>query len=258
MAEHLTVVKKVVTEVDDFKALWKNRRWLAVFILIGIAGYIAASFASWGYHKRGAAIAKLEGEKSGLQQENASLRRENTSLQETVAPLLKQAAKEFPGQEINVSLKRLIERLEADSPVKKPIASATATIEVIIQSEKNENSDNMGAGAFFAFGKGTEALLLMSSTASRVYPTQKGQLAYRSVVAMDASDGAVGKPIGFLSAADYLQVQFALIPEGQIVLGGKIICTFNGSFRVEASIPRQVMHKNFIKAENPKAAFTGK
>ena len=167
------------------------------------------------------------------------LESENKGLRETVAPLIARAAKEFPGEEINTSLKKIIERLEQQDPLRQSIASCTATVIVYIKSEEAVSSHFMDRGGYVAIAQGSSALIRASSHESWGNQMGNGVVRYRGVFSMPADSSAVGKPIQFLKEGQYLQVEFAKMPENSIVTEGKVIFVLNDITRLEFEIPEQ-------------------
>src|SRR5262249_43941313 len=157
MGDHIPLAEKVVKEFDAFRGLWRSRPRLAIAMVLGLLLYVICSIMAILIERK--QIHRLEGDNSRL---DAALResdRENRGLRETVAPLLARAAKEFPGEEINASLKKLVERLEADRPGNRPLASASVTVEVVIASPAQVSSHFLDQGGYVGFGKGSEAVL---------------------------------------------------------------------------------------------------
>lgn len=248
MSEHKPFFKKVEEEVDAFLALWNHRRGLAligILVLLIMGGYFVRD-----WYKRGADIQSLQVERKGLLDELNTIRTENKSLRETVAPLLKQAAEEFPGEEISISLKKLISLLQDRDPYEQPIRTATATVEVIIESNEQLATTYMDQGGYLAFGKGREALIAMAGTQCRAKQIGNGQIIYRGVFAMDATHPAAGKSLSFLREAEYVQISFRPMPRKSKVIGGKAICTFNSQERIEIEVPPQQMEDEKILVRN--------
>jgi hypothetical protein len=237
MAEFKPWADRLKEEIDAFFRLWRERRWYAVILLVCLLGVGVYFVAGWVH--RGSKIENLTSENKELKRDIRQIESENKSLRETVAPLIARAAREFPGEEINTSLKKIIERLEKDNPLQKPISSATATIELTIKSDEQVDTHYMDSGGYIAFGKGSTALLKTGSHESWARQTGKGEVVYRSVFTMQADDVAVGRPIDFLKDADFLQVEFFQMPAASQVLSGKIIFVVNDSTRLEFLIPQQ-------------------
>ncbi len=255
MDDHKPWADRLNDEVEAFFRLWKNRRWLAVVFIVTVLAVCAFSIVGW--VQRGNKINELESKNLEISSANKELKRdirqlesENKSLRDTVAPLIARAAKEFPGEEINTSLKKIVDRLEKENPLRKPIASATATVQVTIKSDAKVNSHFMDRGGYVALIKGSDALLLASSHESWGTQTGKGEVVYRGVFTMPADAPAVGKPIEFLKGAEYLQTEFIKMPTNSLILNGKAIFVINDSVRLEFSIPQQQSDEKRVFVHN--------
>ena len=239
MADHIPLAEKVDKEVDAFLRLWRSRRGLAVAMVLGLLAFVIWSIDSnW---IKGKQIEKLESEKTGLEVALRESDRENRGFRETVSPLLARAAKEFPGEEINASLKKLVERLEADRPGNRPLASAVASVEVVTDSAAQVSTHFMDAGGYIVFGKSSDAVLTASSVDSFGKTIGTNQVLYRSVFQMPADDKMVGKPLRNIADAEYIQIEFSAMGENQNVVRGKAVVVFNGALRVEFEIPAQTV-----------------
>jgi hypothetical protein len=235
---------RIRDEVDAFFRLWAERRWLAVVLVVALLGWSALSSIGW--YQRGEEIGDLKSAKADLKRDMRLLEAENEGLRETVAPLLKQAAKEFPGEEINASLKKLLARLEAETPYHKPIAAVSTTVEVLIESQEQISTRYMDMGGYVAFGKGTEVLLATTGRECAAKQTGKGEVVYRGIFTMDAADSAMGRPVTFLNEAEYLQLNFKPMPPDSKVLAGNVICVINNSLRFEFVVPPQTTRDNMF------------
>jgi len=193
------------------------------------------------WFKRGVKIQDLQAENRRLIDELNVIRTENKSLRETVAPLLKQAAEKFPGEEINVSLKKLIPLLQKKDPYEQSIRTASATVEVTIESNESLNTTFMGQGGYIAFCKRNEALIIMANTQCTAQQIGNGNVVYRGIFTLDAAHPANGKPLSFLKDSEYAQISFIPIPSNSKVLNGRAICIFNSQERIEFEIPSQQM-----------------
>lgn len=120
-----------------------------------------------------------------------------------------------------------------------PIRTATATVEVTIASNEDINTTYIDRGAYVAFGKGNELLLMMTSRECTAKQTGNEQVVYRAVANLDVSDAAFGEPVRFLEEAEYIQIGFLPMPEQSQVIEGRITCIFNGGTLLEMSIPAQ-------------------
>lgn len=244
MAEQKPYAERLKDEVDAFFALWRERRFLAIIFLLIVVGVSVYFLAAWIY--RGRTIARLEKANTNLLSETRDLKRdirqlesENKSLRDTVAPLIARAAKEFPGEEINTSLKKIVDRLENQNPLRQPIASATAKVILTVKSDDTVNMHYMSQGGYATFAQGKNALLKASSYESWGKQIGNGEVQYSGDFTMSADDSAVGKPIEFLKQAQYIQMEFTVMPGNSVVTGGKVIFVINGSIRLEFDIPKQ-------------------
>ena len=251
MADHQPWADRLNDEVDAFFRLWRNRRWLAIIFVLVCLGVCVYFVIGW--VQRGNKIDDLKSKNLAWKAENRELKRdlrqveaENTSLRDTVAPLINQAVREFPGEEITEALKKIVARLESEDPLKKLIASASATVEISIESDKQINTHYADRGGYLAFAKGSDAILVCEADHSYARQTGKGEVIYRGVFHMPATDSAVGKPIKFLEDAEYLQISFLKIPKNSSVVSGKAIIVVNGSQRFEFPVPPQKMQEDLI------------
>ena len=237
MADHVPYAERLRDEVDAFFDLWKNRRWLAiVFVLLLIVVGVTVLV---GWLKRGSQIEQLQTENREQKRDLRQLESENKGLRETVAPLLARAAKEFPGEEINVSLKKIVAELERQTPARQPIASVEGTVQVTIKSDATVDATYMSSGGYAVFAKGATPLLQTSFQESSARQTGKGTVVHRGLFQMAADDPAVGKPLEHLTAAEYIQAEFFEMPTNSRVTEGRIIFVINDSTRLEFSIPEQ-------------------
>lgn len=163
-------------------------------------------------------------------------------------------------QERDIQIDRLNNKLAeltiAMDPFKQPLRTGTATVEIVISSKENLNAHFMDSGGYIAFGKGNQALLVMSSIDSFGNQIGNGQVIYKGIFNLDAANTAVGKPISYLTEADYAQIGFKPIAEKSKVIRGSVICTFNSAVQIKFIIPEQQMSKDFIMVPDIKKAFT--
>jgi hypothetical protein len=167
-----------------------------------------------------------------------------------VAPLLARAAKEFPGEEINKSLKKVVERLEADRPGNRPLASVSANIEVVIESSAEHFDHLWDVGCFMAFGKGSEAFLTARSVDSFRESIGTNELRYTATVQMPANDKMVGKTIRSIADAEYIQIEFGGMGETEKIIRGKAVVVFNGNINAEFNVPAQTTSGRRILVRN--------
>lgn len=237
MGDHIPWADRLSDEVDAFFRLWNNRRWFAIILILSVLAFSIFSSISW--FKRGTQVDRLKTENRELSRDLRQLESENKGLRETVAPLIARAAKEFPGEQINTSLKKIVERLEQQDPLRQPIASCTATVTVFVKSDEKVNSHFMDRGGYVAIAKGSTTLLQASSHESWGNQLGNGIVRYRGVFTMPADSSAVGKSIQSLKQGQYLQIEFAKMPENSLVTEGKVIFVLNDLTRLEFDIPEQ-------------------
>lgn len=237
MGEHIPWADRLTEEVDSFFRLWKNRRWLAIILIIAVFCFSLFSFISW--IKRGTQVDNLKTENRELKRDLRQLESENKGLRETVAPLIARAAKDFPGEEINTSLKKIIERLEQQDPLRQPIATCTATVTIFIKSEEEVSAHFIDRGGYVAICQGTSALLQASSHESWGNQLGDGIVRYKGIFTMPADSSTVGKTITFLKQGEYIQIEFAKMPENCLVTEGKTIFVINDTTRLEFDVPEQ-------------------
>jgi hypothetical protein len=203
-------------------------------------------FSSIVWFKRGTQVDRLKIENRELSRDLRQLESENKGLRETVTPLIARAAREFPGEEINTSLKKIIERLEQQDPLRQPIASCTATVTAFVKSDEKVNAHFIDRGGYIAIAQGSSAFLQASSHESWGNQLGNGIIRYRGVFTMPADSSAVGKPIQFIKEGQYIQIEFAKMPEKSLVTKGKVIFVLNDLTRLEFDIPEQHCEKRRI------------
>jgi hypothetical protein len=240
-------VSRAVSEIDAFFDLWRNNRKLAIAILIiviiSLIGFITNYFYSANK------INDLKIENRELKRDLRQAEFEIKSLRDVVTPLINQAITEFPGEEINEALKKIVIRLESDDPFKKPIISVSSTVEIVIASEQKVSTYFIDRGGYLALARDAEKILLTSANNSHARQTGDGRVIYSGVFNMPATDSSVGMPISSIKLAEYIQISFSKIPSGSFVIGGKAIIILNSSHRFEFAVPPQLMQgdKIFIR-----------
>jgi hypothetical protein len=136
------------------------------------------------------------------------------------------------------------------------ILTATATVDIIIASDKAEGkTSHIAPGNYVAFGKGSEALLVMSSTECTSEQTGERTLRYYSTVSLEATSRALNQPLSMLKEAEYVQICLEPMPSGSHVLSGKALCVFNGDIPMEIPIKPQRMTGELIIIRDIDRAF---
>lgn len=136
----------------------------------------------------------------------------------------------------NVIVSRKIERF---GPYYLNIKTVTATVEVTIESPENVNSHFMDSGGYLAFVKGEDLILGPSAHECTGKKIGNNEVQYRGIFNLDVNDPAFNKPVRYLRAADYIQINFSPMPKESKVLGGRAICIINGSIELNILIPPQ-------------------
>lgn len=228
---------RISGEVDAFFRLWKNRRWLAIVMIISFSGVSVFSFASW--FKRGIKVDALEIENRELKRDLRLLESENKGLRETVTPLIARAAKEFPGEEINTSLKKIIEKLRQQDPIRQPIVSCTVSVSVFTKSDEKLNSHFPTVGGYVLIGQGRAAILQASSHETWGKQLGNGIVRYSGTFTMPAESSTIGMPVKALKRGEYIQIEFSTMPENSFVTMGTAIFVINDITHLEFEIPEQ-------------------
>jgi len=130
---------------------------------------------------------------------------------------------------------------ELINPVAQPIRTASVTIEVIQESSDPLNTHFMDSGGYVAFGRGTDSVMVLSGEQSDARQTGKGEVVWRAVFNMDATDPVVGKTVRSLRGAEFLQIGFGQLPEKSHIIRGSAVVTINSAVRLELPIPEQHM-----------------
>jgi hypothetical protein len=127
-------------------------------------------------------------------------------------------------------------------PYTQEIRAATATVEVIIDSDLDQNTHYMDKGGFLAFGQAKTALL----TDSWGHQLGDNRFRHRGVLTMDISDEAVGKQVKFLADSEYIQIGFRSMPDDATVMSGTATITINNDVQIDVDIPPQQASDGWI------------
>ncbi len=217
-----------------------------VFLLIGIA--IPHLFK----------IPKLEKKIEQLENDNSDKTAEIQRLETQLIPFKTIALEKYTGSE-QEALRKFAQELEDlknyVNPLKKPIAFATAEVEVKIKSDEQVNTRYMGRGGYLAFVKNRQIVLITSHDESTARQNGKGEVVYMGNFNIQTERSInIGKPVETLQASDIIQIKFLKIPEGSEVVGGKATVIINGDMRFEFEISPQQM-KDVIIIRNIKDKF---
>lgn len=195
-----------------------------------------------------------------LTQQNSQKYSEIQRLETQLIPFKTIAIEKFTGSEQEALLKlanKLQELEKYIDPLKKPLASATAKVEIVIKTDKHNPNARYGAGGYLAFFKNGQSLLMTAALYADTYPYAEGEVLYKLDLQMDAENSAVGKPIEILQTSDLIQIYFHPhpIPENSQVVKGKASVVINGNERVEFEILPQQMQGNNIFIRDVKINF---
>lgn len=134
--------------------------------------------------------------------------------------------------------------IEAAKPAAQLVGSGSAVIELLVNSGDPGSMHEAGSGAYVAFGKGSSSLMQFSSSESFAQQTGNNQVLWRASLSLDPTDSSVGRPLGSLRDADYVQLGFGLLKSGAQVASGKVIITINGVHRFSLPVGAQVVDQD--------------
>jgi len=138
-------------------------------------------------------------------------------------------------------------QVEKIFPFRQPINAASATVEIIVDSDEEIDTHFMDRGGYLIFAKNQKALLTVSSQDSWGRQSGNDRVLYKAIFNMDVNDYAAGKPVSTIAESEYVQIFFHKIPKDKKILSGKAVCTINNEIRFEMDIPEQMpvqVHEN--------------
>jgi len=135
---------------------------------------------------------------------------------------------------------------ERVAPYRQQILHASATVEVYTESPEQVNDNYLDSGGLLAFISGNDAILVTYSTVSSARQQGNNEIQWRGVFQMDAHDLAIGKPVNMLGDTDYIQIEFAKMPDSAYITHGSAIVTVNNEVRLEIPIPEQAAQERRI------------
>lgn len=235
MSENKTFIKRVTQEWEDF---WSAKFIIKLIVILLIAGFVWISYSEL------FRIPSIKEEVANLRDENNKKAAEIQRIETLLIPFKTIALEKYTGSE-QAALRKLAKELQElknyVNPLKKPIASATASVEVTIKSEEQVSTRYMNEGGYLAFVKSNQSLLLTSDTKSSARQTGNGEVIYKGTFQMRPDRSAIGKPVELLGASDLIQIKFSRIPNSSEVIKGKAAIVINGNLRFEFEIPPQIM-----------------
>lgn len=135
---------------------------------------------------------------------------------------------------------------ERMAPFVQSIQTASATVEIIIESDIDINTTFMDRGGYLILVKDKKPLIITASSQSTGRKIGKNEVMYRGVFNMDVSDSAIGKKVKTLQNADIAQMMFYQIPPNSKIIRGSAVLIINSEVRFEIDIPPQTMTNEFI------------
>jgi len=228
------------TELKAYLKLWRTDRFAALLFTFFLVAPTLVTGIGWLFSH--SSNAKLVEENRRLDSDLRMIQKDHEDMNRIVAPLIRQAAKEFPGEEINQSLKRIIERLDADRPALKPLASFTVTFDITAKTPDTVSSTYTFAGHFILLGRNGPVLSIYGEHQWEVVVAEPQRLSHFSAtLKMADTEPANGKSIHSLAAAESVEIVTTGIAPGSQIVTGKAIITMNSSIRIELPIPAQTM-----------------
>ena len=195
---------------------------------------------------------------SELQQKLSSKTVEILRLETQLTPFKTIALEKYTGSE-QEALRKLASELEKVknyiNPFKKPIASASANVEVTIKSKEQVNSTYITRGGYLAFVKNRKSLLFTSDSKSTGQQNGKGEVVYKGNFQIQPENSAIGKPVEILQESDLIQIMLYVIPENSSVLKGNASVVINGDLRLDFEILPQQMKGEYIFIHDIKNKF---
>jgi hypothetical protein len=237
---------------------WYSSVGVIAATILAVGGIIVAGMYIWNDRSQMAKdnkIYKAELDRNRtkineLQQQLSNKNGEVQRLETLLTPFRTIALEKYTGSE-QEALRKLANELEKlksyVNPFKKPIASASANVQVNIKSEEQVNETYMSVGGFLTFVKNRQSLLLTSDTKSSASQTGKGEVIYKGNFQIEPNQSAIGKPVEILQESDLIHIEFNIIPENSRVLKGNASVVINGDLRLDFEIlPQQMQGKTII------------
>jgi hypothetical protein len=131
-------------------------------------------------------------------------------------------------------------------PRNQKVTIGSCTAEVLVESPEAINTNFADSGGYCAFGRDGEAMLLMSAHEASAQQTGDNHVVWRGVFHLDAKDPSVGKALGFLGDAQFLQIGFLQLRRPAKVTGGTAVVILNGIVRIEFIVPPQLVDGEYV------------
>ncbi len=194
-------------------------------------------------------------EKHATESELNELRRENQNMKLIVAPLLARASKEFPGEEINLSLKKIIEKLSV-SPYDQPITSIKVTVMLRVADKTGKPGMKLDGGCVW-LGCLTDKGLAQLFSACTVTHISDGTGKISAVMDALSDEPCFKKPIRTLFDGNFIQIAFRKdsFPLQTKVMGGDVEILVNSIIPFRFEIPPQIFEQEIKVGEEPATAI---
>ncbi len=233
-----TKIRALRNEVADLKRFWREDRKLCVVIIA--IGILFGGLWLRNWLKDSETIKELRAELKETNKQVKEEHKQRVDLERIVAPIIRQAAREFPGEGIKIALVKIVERLELQNPIKQPLTQATARLDILADWPAATPGSLTGPMIFLGVGSGTNAVLVGMTDKYFISAVGTNQSMWSCSIDLDPTGSAFKKPIlSLCNEAEYVQITMGPWHDGLPVRSGRVIFTLNGATRVEALIPPQ-------------------
>lgn len=240
---------------------WYQSVGVIAAIIVTAGGIIVAVMNIW--HARSELKQINENYEKEIKIKNTLIIEKNSEIQRLemqLIPFKTIAIEKFTGSEQEALLKlanKLQELEKYIDPLKKPLASATAKVEIVIKADIQISGTRYNVGGYLAFVKNGQSLLMTTAQYTDAYAHAEGEVLYKLDLQMSAENSAVGKPIEILQTPDLIQIMFPpfVVPENSQVVKGTASVVINGNERAEFKILPQQMQGKYILIGDVKNKF---
>jgi hypothetical protein len=140
------------------------------------------------------------------------------------------------------TIKSLNAQVQTLDPYKQPIRTASAVVEVHVDADAGPGAFIDGTmNASLGFAKANRPLLVLRNRDAQ-WTTKKigdGEWALLFEAQKNPTESFGDWTLESLSAADQLVICFNRVPTNHMVVGGSVVCTFNGNILKSFPIPQQ-------------------
>lgn len=128
-------------------------------------------------------------------------------------------------------------KAEGLEPLRQPIQTATANVEIIVASNLGAGTRHWPmTGGALAFLSEQEVIMQLEANASRADEEGGGRAKYRAVFSLDATNPTVGKSIAILRGTHSVQIHFNKMEPNQRVFGGRAVVVINNAVKLDFTI----------------------